>query len=243
MAALIKTNSDLAGGGLQLVNFSVQQQTDLTIGIDVEFICLPAFANNYVQQFRAGAGLPDVVRFNTKIIDLIRSLNPVNSPTVRSCTAQTQYGLTKIVVVFAAEIAQAVVSNDTDTTTTDGGFVIPTTPDGLLDPNTPISSTTATPTSEVTISTDLRSFSGSQTYTTSTGQQTFSLQFDYYAMTVVVEGDGRGPEPLVSKAYNIRGDIFRVPVTTFTATTYRIYRNNLGVYKQQRTSTINYIQV
>ena len=217
MPSLVKTNSLLAAGNLQLLDYSTENQADGTLAISADFLCLPQFQERNIKALRPNADAPPLLMSNKEFVQVLQSFGAVTTPLVRSCRAQTSYGLTTISVVLGV-ITQIARANQ------DGG---------------------ASVTREVTTSTDLKSLTGS--VSSADGAESFSFSFDYYAQSVTVEGVdtnlGMSENPIISRPFNIRsglnvGDY----IGTFVSQTSRTYRNNVGVMKTQTTYANQYIQ-
>jgi hypothetical protein len=58
MAALVKTSTSLATGGLTLLRQEISVQSASEITLNAEYICLPAYADTWTQRLRVGAPTP-----------------------------------------------------------------------------------------------------------------------------------------------------------------------------------------
>lgn len=214
MPSIVKTNPTLSAGGLQLVNYSVEDQADGTLAIDVEFLCLPSAQLRILQSIRANAPAPDSIMQNADFIGILQSLGAGGRPTIRSCRTQTNYGLTTINVVL-----------------------------GILT-NPALEGEGAAITREVTTSTDLRSFSGSVSDNDGTAYAISFDYYAQTVTVEGQQGLALSEEPYISAPFNVRSGLPSVLsyLKTFTSQTSRTYRNNIGVMKTQTTYSISYIQ-
>ncbi len=224
MPALVKANSKLSSGGMQLTAYSIVAQSDNSLGINADFVCLTRFDSAIASTLRVGAPMPVALLQEDNFVALLNNLRATTSPNVQSCNIERNYGLT----TFRLSLG---VDNEA---TIGGG--------GGGGGNTP------TVTGEVTTSTDLRSLTGSVTQTVAGDPpvtKNFSFSFDYYAKTITTEGTGVSASDFAqpSNIFNVRGNInpsrFIAPQII---TTSRSYRNNLGRVKNSTTVSAVYIQ-
>lgn len=246
MPSIVKTNANLSGGGLALVDYSLESQSDNTLGLSVQFLCLPQFTQQNISQFRTGAAAPSVVTKNADVIALLRSLKAITLPTVRSCRAKTANGLTTIEIVLGVRVEPSVAQPTEEDL--QSGLV----PDGLptnaftqsdLSPAQQSAQSALINNFEITTATSFRSFSGS-VFIVSTNSN-YSFSFDYYAQEVTTEGTDLPTKAFVSDIFNLRAPGFlpiRSYITEQQIVTSRVYRNSLGVSKTQITSSAVYIQ-
>jgi hypothetical protein len=233
MPSLVKANSKLSAGGMQLTSYSIVAQGDNSLGINADFVCLTRFDSALAAALRVGAPIPAALLQEDNFTALLNSLRAKTLPNVQSCNIERNYGLT----TFRLSLG---VNNEA---ATDGG----TNGDGTIiggdDPAPEV-------TGEVTVSTDLRSLSGSVTQTlfsssNETVTRNFSFAFDYIATTITVENQGvAGLFSVVPGAiFNVRGNIEPGSfISTQEITSTRSYRNNLGQQKSSRTTVGVYIQ-
>lgn len=232
MPSLVKANSKLSAGGMQLTSYSIVAQGDNSLGINADFVCLTRFDSALAAALRVGAPIPAALLQEDNFTALLNSLRATTLPNVQSCNIDRNYGLT----TFRLSLG---VNNDA---ATDGGSGGSGPADAPLRP--------PEVTGEVTTSTDMRSLSGSVTQTLFSSSnnvvtRNFSFAFDYIATTITVEGRVSGPVGSTTPGtiFNVRGNInpsFFIGTQDITST--RSYRNNLGQMKNSTTTTGVYIQ-
>lgn len=215
MPSIVKTNATLSAGGLQLVNYSVEQQADATLAVDAEFLCLPEFQSQILKSLRTNAPAPKILMANSEFVAILQSLGSISTPLIQSCRAQSNYGLTSISIVL--------------------GIVTSVSRAGEA----------ASVTREVTTSTDLRSFSGSVSDNEGTAYAiNFDYYAQTVTVEGGEQGLALSEQAYISPPFNVRSGVSNVEayLNTFTSQTSRTYRNNVGVMKTQTTYSISYIQ-
>jgi hypothetical protein len=237
MPALVKANSKLSSGGMQLTAYSIVAQSDNSLGINADFVCLTRFDSAIASTLRVGAPMPVALLQEDNFVALLNNLRATTSPNVQSCNIERNYGLTTFRLSLGVDNEATIGGGGGgggNTPTIGGG--------GGGGGNTP------TVTGEVTTSTDLRSLTGSVTQTVAGDPpvtKNFSFSFDYYAKTITTEGTGVSASDFAqpSNIFNVRGNInpsrFIAPQII---TTSRSYRNNLGRVKNSTTVSAVYIQ-
>lgn len=218
MPALIKANASLLAGNPQLTTYNISTDSTGVLTINAEFVVLSQSASTAYGIFRIGSELHSSLKAKTDVLTALSNYSASSLPVLTSAEISTVNGLATISVVYATVTIEA---------TEDSGTV----------------------TSEITTSTDLRSFSGSVSVletVTEDGQNVLkyvnkSFSFDYYATSITTDGPG-GTGSSAGPPINMRGISPFKFVKTFTSIATRTYRNNLGAYKQQSTTTTVYIQ-
>lgn len=246
MPSIVKTNSRLAAGDLQLVSYNFETQADQTLAISADFLCLPTFANSNMAALRTGAPAPSAIMQNAEIGRLLSSVSATTTPTVRSATARTSYGLTTISVTLGVSVAPSTVNRGGDGSSDGqeaGGSSAPVLVDSVASSDDYQSeiAEAAVNDFEITTSIDLKSLSGS-VYSTE-DDTNYGFSFNYYAETITTEGNVSPRRPRLFAPFGIRSEFNPIVVLApFTVRTLRTYRNGLGVNKSQLTQSAIYVQ-
>lgn len=272
MPSIVKATPRMAAGSMQLVSYNFETQPDNTLAVSAQFICLPAFADANISLLRTGAPAPAVLMASGEIVRLLQSVKATDVPTVRSASAQTNYGLTTINVTLGVQIPPAFIGRTLDAESESqliagsgslvpsagsgssgssvGGVGVSGTIDGgslgggsgATDGTASQAQEAAKSNYEITTSVDLKSLSGSVLLRDSGSSVSFS--FSYYAETITTEGNASPNTPFVDRPFAVRSGSsqFLAWIERFTIKTRRTYRNALGVQKLQQTSSGVYIQ-
>lgn len=216
MPSLIKANASLLAGNPQLTKYNVSTQNDGGISISAEFVMLAQFSDDAYNAFRIGSDVHPALQSKNDVVAALRINRATYLPRLTSADIVTTSGLSTISLTYGGEA-------DIDSVGTDANG----------EPKV---------TSEITTSTDLRSFSGSVTDTSITPEKNVSIAFDYYATSVTAEN----AKPIAiapGEPFNIRS---RLSVRRFVSTqnvyASRTYRNNLGQSKATNSVTVIYVQ-
>lgn len=206
-------------GTPQLTTYNITTDASSVLTINAQFVTLSQYASTAYNAFRIGSELHSSLRAKTDVLTALSNYSAISLPVLTSAEIATINGLATISVVYS----------------------IATTANEDVDPEQV--------TSEITTSTDLRSFSGSVVATvrvtengeTVTKEINRSFSFDYYATSVTKDGPG-GTGSSAGSPINIRGINPSGYVSQFTSVATRTYNNNLGQSRYQSTTTTVYIQ-
>lgn len=94
MPALIKANARLSAGGVQLTTYSISAQSDNSIGINADFVCLSQFDATLAASFRIGADLPVALANEPGLVSLLNGLKVSTTPKVQGVSIERAHGLT-----------------------------------------------------------------------------------------------------------------------------------------------------
>jgi hypothetical protein len=228
MGAIVKANASIMSGVPQLTTYNIATDASNVLTINAEFVVLSQLASTAYSTFRIGSALHSSLATKSDVLTALSGYSASALPLLTGVDITTANGLATISVVYATNtnITSNIVDDESD--------------------NPQV-------TSEITTNTDLRSFSGSvsvRTNVTEDGQQVTkyinrSFSFDYYSTSVTTEGAVSAlftPGSDADKPINIRGISPGGLVSKLTSFATRTYRNNLGAYQTQQTSTTVYIQ-
>lgn len=242
----------MTAGAMQLVSYNFETQADNTLGISAQFICLPAFADTNMALLRSGAPAPAVLIASGDLVRLMQAVKATDTPTVRSASAQTNYGLTTINVTLGVQIPPAFGGRSSESQlisgsgSTEGSSVEVVNgslgTSGATDGTSSQAQEAAKNNYEITTSVDLKSLSGSVSSRSTNSSISFS--FSYYAETITTEGSASVGSPNIGRPFAVRsGDTdFFSWIEKFVVRTSRTYRNSLGVTKIQNTTAGIYLQ-
>lgn len=103
MPSIIKANARLSAGGVQLTTYAITAQSDNSLGINADFVCLSRFDSVLAASFRVGADLPYALASEPGFVALLNGLKVSTTPRVQGVNITRANGLTTFSLSLGVE--------------------------------------------------------------------------------------------------------------------------------------------
>jgi hypothetical protein len=244
MPALVKVNTDIASGGLALVNYELRKDSSLTLTLNAEFVTTASASVESL--FGSGSQPPEVLRSNAVFQATLSSLGARRVPTLIDVASVVHAGLKTIRATYTAGANTTISAQVSDGASADSGTLVqvPVLAEGGEVQNVGLQIGGGSGIIEYTSASALRSLSG--TYTDPNDEEaSLSFSFDYYSITNTVISEANASvgqiAGSVGSPFNVRGIIPRGSLSVQQISTFRNSANSAGQSKSEITASAIYV--